>query len=93
MPSSLFKVGDNTVSLVFLNQYRKDGMGLHSYIDTTDNQQYLYTQCEVDYCHYIFPVFDQPSLKATWTLRAHCPADWLVVSNENSVEDDAAQNQ
>ena len=39
----------------FVNEYQNDGCGLHSYIDPTDNSQYLYTQAEVFLCHYIFP--------------------------------------
>lgn len=71
MPSAMLKVGEtNHVSMVILNKYRKDGCGLHSFRDNKDGQQYLYTQFEADFCHFVFPVFEQPSLKATLTLRA-----------------------
>ena len=45
-------------------------------------EQYLFTQFEADYCHWVFPVFDQPDLKAKWTLTAVVPSTWDVVSNE-----------
>ena len=39
MPTGLLKVGDmNHVQMVFLNKYRKDSEGLHSFIDTEDSQ-------------------------------------------------------
>lgn len=64
------------------NLYRSDGEGLHSFTDKVDNQQYLYTQFEVDYARFVFPCFDQPDLKATWQLRGLIPEDWDIISNE-----------
>ena len=55
----MLKVGEtNNICMVILNKYRKDGCGLHSFIDGKDGQQYLYTQFEADYCHFVFPCFD-----------------------------------
>jgi aminopeptidase N len=42
----------------FLNKYRNDGKGLHSYTDKVDKLQYLYTQFESSDCHLVFPSFD-----------------------------------
>lgn len=64
------------------NKYKKDGCGIHSFTDAADNTQYLYTQFEADYCHWVFPVFDQPDIKAKWTFSAVVPEDWTVISNE-----------
>jgi aminopeptidase N len=84
----VLKVGEvNTVSLILLNKYRKDGVGLHSFIDNKDNQQYIYTQFEADFCHFVFPCFEQPDIKATFTFRAQVPSDWIAISNEASIED------
>jgi aminopeptidase N len=60
------KQGPNVVQMQIYNQYRNDGNGLHSFTDQTDGQQYLYSQCEVDYARFIFPCWDQPDIKATW---------------------------
>ena len=79
--------------MFILNKYRRDGCGLHSFTDGKDGQQYLYTQFEADFCHYVFPVFEQPSLKGTFTLRAQVPEDWIVVSNEAADEDDGQVSQ
>lgn len=40
----LLKEGEmNTVEMYIWNQYRKDGVGMHSFTDKVDGQQYLYT--------------------------------------------------
>ena len=58
IPSSHLNLGENELSMDFLNKYRKDGVGLHSFIDSVDKEQYTYTQFEADFCHYVFPNFD-----------------------------------
>jgi len=73
--------------MFFLNKYRKDGVGLHSFIDKVDGGQYLYTQFEADFCHYVFPCFDQPDLRATWTFACQTEPDWAVISNEAEVDE------
>jgi aminopeptidase N len=84
---SLLEIGQNEVSMDILNKYRKDGVGLHSFIDQTDGNQYLYSQYAAAYCHYVMPCFDQPDLKAPWTFRARVPEAWTVVSNDVEIED------
>jgi len=37
------KMGQNQVTIHFCNKYRNDGNGLHSYVDSVDGLQYLYT--------------------------------------------------
>ena len=80
-------MGANAVSVCILNRYRKDGVGLHSFVDSQDGLQYLYTQFEADYCHYVFPCFDQPDLKAEWRLSAITDQDWTVISNDDTITD------
>ncbi len=46
-----------------------------SFIDT-DQKQYLYTQFEPYFANRVFPLFDQPDLKAPLTLTLACPSDW-----------------
>ena len=59
IPTSMLRVGEtNRAKIYFLNKYRKDGVGLHSFIDKVDGEQYIYTQFEADFCHYVFPCFD-----------------------------------
>jgi len=70
------------MEVTFLNNYRKDGTGLHTFIDTSDNEQYLATQFEADFAHWVFPCFDQPDLKAPWTFACVTEEDWDVISNQ-----------
>lgn len=76
------KEGKNTVKLHYINDYRNDGYGLHSFLDKEDGKQYLYTKFEPAFCHFTFPTFDQPDLKATLILRTITPGDWKIESNE-----------
>ena len=69
--------------MLICNKYRKDGVGLHSFVDKADGLQYLYTQFEADYCHFVFPCFDQPDIKATWKFSAATNEDWTVITNEH----------
>ncbi len=55
------------------------------------NPDFLYTLFVPAYAHTAFPVFDQPDLKARYTLGLTAPAGWAAVSNgaavSESVED------
>jgi aminopeptidase N len=73
------------------NKYRKDGVGLHTFTDKADDTQYLYTQFEADFCHYVMPVFDQPDVKAPWVFKAIVPEDWIVIANDK--EDESKNNE
>jgi len=82
MPAKYLKVGSNIVTLKLWNKYRNDGVGLHSFVDPVDKEQYLYTKFEPDHCHWFLPVFDQPDLKADLTMNLVIPGDWTAVSND-----------
>ena len=43
------------------------GEGLHRFVDPVDGEVYLYSQFEVPDA--VFACFEQPDLKATFTLR------------------------
>ena len=74
--------GPNEVCMEIFNKYRNDGNGLHSFVDSVDKEQYLFTQFEADFCHFVFPCFDQPDIKANWTLKAVVDHDWTVIAND-----------
>lgn len=82
LDSSMLKVGENKVTVELFNNYRNDGYGIHSFTDKVDGHQYLYTQFEPNYCHYVFPSFDQPDIRAKWSLTTLASKDWSVISNE-----------
>jgi aminopeptidase N len=61
--------------------YSNTGEGLHRFVDPADDKVYLYGHMFLDGARRIFPCFDQPDLKATFTLSVTAPADWLVAAN------------
>lgn len=77
----------------YFTPYQKNRTGLHTFKDSADGEQYLYTQFEAFHCLKVFPCFDQPSLKAKMTLSVTCPNKWRTISNgldtryENAVTD------
>ncbi len=72
---------ENEIAIEIEALYSKSGEGLQLSIDTADNEVYLYSQGETAYTRRMFPCFDQPDLKATYTLSAIVPAHWEVITN------------
>ncbi|MEV4317801.1 aminopeptidase N [Actinocrispum sp. NPDC049592] len=62
-------------------RYMNTGEGLHRFVDPVDNSVYLYTQFETADAKRMFTCFDQPDLKAVYTLTVTAPEDWKVISN------------
>lgn len=73
---------DNELVVSSAAPYSTTGEGLHRYVDPFDEAEYLYSQCEPADARRIFPVFEQPDLKATFQLNVTAPAHWSVISNE-----------
>ena len=71
----------NTLVVTADCRYSNTGEGLHRFEDPEDGQVYLYTQFEPADAKRMFACFDQPDLKATFTLHVVAPFDWQVVSN------------
>jgi len=61
--------------------YSKSGEGLQRSVDPSDGEVYLYSQGETAYCRHMFPCFDQPSLKASFTFSVITPGHWEAISN------------
>jgi aminopeptidase N len=74
--------------------YSKTGEGLQKSIDPVDNEVYLYSQGETAHIRKMYPCFDQPNLKATFTLSVLAPQSWEVISNNpmKSVRPDGDAN-
>ena len=71
----------NTLVVTADCRYSNSGEGLHRFEDPEDGQVYLYTQFEPADAKRMFACFDQPDLKATFTMHVVAPFDWQVVSN------------
>lgn len=80
LPESVLVRGLNVVEINYRHAYSNDGRGLHRYKDTIDGETYMYTDFEPFDANRFFPCFDQPDLKATYTLTVNAPKNWQVVS-------------
>ena len=72
---------DNELRVVATGRYMNTGEGLHRFVDPVDGGVYLYSQFETADAKRLFACFDQPDLKARYTLTVTAPEDWTVVSN------------
>ena len=72
---------ENEVTVVAAAAYMNTGEGLHRFVDPVDNEVYLYSQFQVADARRVFACFEQPDLKATFTLTVAAPEHWEVISN------------
>jgi aminopeptidase N len=61
--------------------YSRSGEGLHRFVDPEDGRTYLYSQAALDDAPRLFACFDQPDLKAVFTISVAAPIDWQVLAN------------
>ena len=61
--------------------YTNTGEGLHRFVDPLDGETYLYSQFETADAKRMYTCFDQPDLKASFTLTVTVPDHWQVASN------------
>jgi len=62
--------------------YSSDGTGLHRAVDPADGRVYTYTKFEPAYARTVYANFEQPDLKAPFTIHVRVPAHWTVLSNQ-----------
>ncbi|MFE3445367.1 aminopeptidase N [Nocardia sp. NPDC059180] len=67
-------------------EYSHTGEGLHRFVDPADDAVYLYSQFETADAKRMFACFDQPDLKATFTVAVTAPTGWKVISNGAPVD-------
>ncbi len=71
LPRRYFKKDTNTIAVDF----RAGEQSLNR------NEEFLYTLLVPDRARTLFPCFDQPNLKAAYTLTLEVPEHWVAVSN------------
>ena len=74
------KAGPMEVKVRWHHAYDASGSGLYRFKDPEDGRVYVYSDFEPYNANRLFPCFDQPDLKAAFTLTAEAPEDWTVVS-------------
>ena len=73
--------GANELVVDAVMRFRNDGEGLHRSVDPADDRHYVYGMSFMDAAPSIFACFDQPDLKAPYTLHVTAPPDWVVIGN------------
>ncbi len=77
---------DNVLVVEADMPYRRDGQGLHRAFDPADGQAYVYGHFFLDAAPSVVACFDQPDLKAPWTISVVAPQGWTVVGNGSTTE-------
>nr|WP_263641884.1 aminopeptidase N [Microbispora cellulosiformans] len=57
------------------------GEGLHRFTDPADHEVYVYSHLQPGHAPRVFACFDQPDLKAPFTIGVTAPDGWTVLSN------------
>ncbi len=78
--------GSHVLEVAATMPFRNDGEGLHRSVDAADGRAYVYGMCFLDAAPTIFACFDQPDLKAPFSLHLTTPTDWRVRGNETATE-------
>jgi aminopeptidase N len=72
---------DNEVVVEARIPYVNDGDGMHTVTDPADDATYVAAYAGMDLAHRVFACFDQPDLKAPFTLTVRAPQGWTVLAN------------
>jgi len=80
------RLGANRVELDFDSSIAEANRAITRFIDSQDGNEYLYTLFVPMDASLAFPCFDQPDLKARFTLSVTKPNDWTVVSNAQPLQ-------
>jgi aminopeptidase N len=81
LPADQLRSGANRIEIEYENEFDHQGDGFHQFIDPEDDQEYIYSNFEPFEAHRLFPCFDQPDLKASYTLTVTAPTAYTVISN------------
>ncbi len=73
--------GPHELTITAVCRYSRSGEGLHRFVDPADERAYLYTQFEAADARRMYACFEQPDLKARFTLTVIAPKAWTVVGN------------
>ncbi len=74
-------VGRNVATFAFVSHAGAAGKAITRYEDKDDGSEYFYTLFVPMDASMAFPCFDQPDLKAKFTLRLEHPAGWTAIGN------------
>jgi aminopeptidase N len=81
LPAGALVKGRNELKLSFVSNVAAAGKAFTRYEDRDDHNEYLYTLFVPMDASMAFPCFDQPDLKARFTLKVSHPSNWRVIAN------------
>jgi aminopeptidase N len=81
LPARHFKSGENTIAMDFETGVAPANRPIIRYQDRDDGAEYIYTLFVPMDASLAFPCFDQPDLKARFTLDMTAPDHWAMISN------------
>ena len=81
VPARHARPGENSMTLRFRVPIATAGTAVTRYEDREDGARYVYSLLVPSDASSVFPCFDQPDLKARFTLELETPAEWEAVSN------------
>ena len=77
----ILPAGEHRLEVEATMGFRNDGEGLHRAVDPADGRAYVYQMSFMSAAPSVFACFDQPDLKAPYTLHVTAPDDWVVAAN------------
>lgn len=82
----LLNNGSNTIEMNYSGTLAAQGRGLNRFVDSSDNQVYLYSDFNENDTSQLLPQFDQAALKASYQLNVSAPKNWTVVTTMRETE-------
>lgn len=86
VPADALGKGWNGIRANFRSKVSPTGTPLTVYRDPADSREYYYTLLVPADAHGLFPCFDQPDLRAKFTLELDVPDNWTAVANTAPVD-------
>ena len=90
IPGAYLTRSEVVVRLKFESPIATSGSAVTRYLDREDKSEYIYTLFVPSDASTAFPCFDQPDLKARFTLDVTVPEDWKVVTNTGAQSSEAS---
>jgi len=81
LPAKLLRAGENKFEATFNSRIATAGAAITRFEDKDDNNEYIYSLFVPMDASMAFPCFDQPDLKARFTLSVTAPNTWTVIAN------------
>jgi len=81
LPAKFLHAGENKFEATFASRIATAGAAITRYEDKDDGSEYIYSLFVPMDASMAFPCFDQPDLKARFTLSVNTPSGWNVIAN------------